>query len=51
MVWAIAGGQALPEAFRCAAAAGAAALLSSGTELSHAKDIRRLLPEVKVIPI
>jgi 6-phosphofructokinase 2 len=51
MIWGIAKGQSLPEAFRCAAAAGAAALLSSGTELSPAEDIRRLLPEVTVTAI
>jgi 6-phosphofructokinase 2 len=51
MVWAIANGQSLPEAFGYAAAAGAAALLSSGTELSHAEDIRRLLSDVKVTPV
>lgn len=51
MIWALADGRPLPEAFRYAAAAGAAALLSSGTELSHAEDIRRLLPEVAVTPV
>jgi 6-phosphofructokinase 2 len=51
MIWAISVGNPLPAAFRCAAAAGAAALLSSGTELSHARDIERLLPEVKVTAI
>jgi 6-phosphofructokinase 2 len=51
MVWALAKGEDLPDAFRCAAAAGAAALLSAGTELSHAEDIRRLLPEVNVTAI
>ena len=51
MIWALVDGQTLPDAFRYAAAAGAAALLSSGTELSHAADIRRLLPEVSVTPV
>ena len=51
MVWALAGGQGLEAAFRHAAAAGAAALLAHGTELSRAADVRRLLQEVKVEPV
>ena len=46
MVWALASKLSLEEAFRHAAAAGAAALLAHGTELCRATDVRRLLPQV-----
>jgi 6-phosphofructokinase 2 len=48
MVWAIAGGRPIEEAFRYGAAAGAAAALAPGTELAHAMDIRRLAPSVLI---
>jgi 6-phosphofructokinase 2 len=51
MVWAMADGRDLAEAFRWGVASGSAALLTPGTELSHAEDIRRLLPEVSVTAI
>ena len=51
MVWALASGQSLVEGFRWGVAAGSAALLTPGTELSHADDIRRLLPDVTVTPV
>jgi 6-phosphofructokinase 2 len=51
MVWALADGCDLVDAFRWGVAAGSAALLSSGTELSHADDIRRLLPEVTITAV
>jgi 6-phosphofructokinase 2 len=51
MVWSLASGHDLVEAFRCGVAAGSAALLTPGTELSHADDIHRLLPQVSVAPV
>lgn len=48
LVWALAHGHNLEEAFRWAMAAGSAALLSPGTELAHAADVERLLPLVKI---
>ena len=51
MVWSLSSGNDLVEAFRCGVAAGSAALLTPGTELSYADDIRRLLPEVAVTPV
>jgi len=48
LVWALAYGKSMEEAFRWAIAAGSAALLSPGTELAHAADVKRLLPLVKV---
>jgi 6-phosphofructokinase 2 len=46
MVWALACGRGLEEAFRYGVAAGSAALISSGTELCRRDDVERLLPEV-----
>ena len=46
LTWSLASGHDLEEAFRYAVAAGSAALLTPGTELSHAEDIHRLHPEV-----
>jgi len=51
MVWSLARGHGLVDAFRCGVAAGSAALLTPGTELSHAEDIHRLLPQVAVTPL
>lgn len=48
MVWALSCGRSVDEAFRHGAAAGAAALLTHGTELSHAEDVRRLLGDVRI---
>lgn len=48
LVWALAGGLNLEEAFQYAVAAGSAALLFPGTELAHAGDVKRLLPLVKI---
>ena len=48
MVWALASGHDLEEAFRYGMAAGSAALLRPGTELCHAEDVRRLAPKVQV---
>ena len=51
MVWSLASGHDLVDAFRCGVAAGSAALLTPGTELSHANDIHRLLKDVTVTPV
>jgi len=46
MTCGLAQGRAPAEAFRMAVAAGAAATLSSGTDLAYAADVERLLPQV-----
>jgi 6-phosphofructokinase 2 len=48
MVFALACGWDLPDAFRHGMAAGSAAVLSSGTELAHAADVARLAAQVKL---
>lgn len=48
MVAAIAAGQKLDNAFRMAVAAGSAAVMCPGTELSREEDVRRLLGEVRI---
>ncbi|MGE5567105.1 MAG: 1-phosphofructokinase family hexose kinase [Parcubacteria group bacterium] len=48
LVWALSEGRNMEEAFRWAMATGSAALLSPGTELAHAADVKRLLPLVRV---
>ena len=48
LVATLAAGKSLEEAFRVAVAAGGAAVTSAGTELSHAADVKRLLPQVEV---
>jgi 6-phosphofructokinase 2 len=50
MVWALAARLPLEEAFRYGCAAGAAALMAHGTELSSAVELRRLLPQVRIEP-
>jgi 6-phosphofructokinase 2 len=50
MVHALAAGQSLEDAFRLGMAAGSAALLSPGTALCEARDVRRLLPLVRIDP-
>lgn len=47
IVWALANGHDTIDAFRWGLAAGTAAVLNSGTELSHASDISRLFEQVK----
>lgn len=47
LVWSLAERHDLADAFRYAMAAGAAALLTPGTELSRAEDVRRLYPAVQ----
>ncbi|MEQ1863951.1 MAG: 1-phosphofructokinase family hexose kinase [Micropepsaceae bacterium] len=46
MVWSLAAGHAVEEAFRYGVAAGTAAVLRSGTELCRREDVVRLLGEV-----
>ena len=46
MVWALASGQGLADAFRYGVAAGSAALITPGTELCHREDIERLYGQV-----
>lgn len=46
MVWSLDEGQGIEEAFRHGVAAGSAALLSAGTGLCKAEDVRRLYPQV-----
>jgi 6-phosphofructokinase 2 len=48
LLWALTRGMPLAECLRHAAAAGAAAVLSPGTALSHADDVRRLAADVDV---
>lgn len=48
MVWALGQSMSLPEAFRHAMAASAAALLAPGTPLCQAHDVNRLLTQVVV---
>lgn len=47
LVWALANGRGAIDAFRWGVAAGTAAVLNPGTELSHAADVIRLLGQVK----
>jgi 6-phosphofructokinase 2 len=51
MVWSLACGHGMEEAFRYGMAAGSAALLTPGTELSRRDDIMRLHPQVTVTPV
>ena len=46
MVWALASGQELPDAFRYDVAAGSAALITPGTELCAREDVKRLYGQV-----
>ena len=48
MIWSLASGHAIDAAFRCGIAAGSAALLAPGTELSRQADIERLIKDVQV---
>src|SRR5262249_55214715 len=48
MVWSLASGASVVEAFRYAVAAGSAATLNPGTELSHAADVMRLYKDVRL---
>ena len=46
LVWRLAGGAGLKEAFRYAIGGGTAALLAPGTSLAHRDDVERLAPAV-----
>ncbi len=48
MIWGLTSGRTLDEAFRYGVAAGSAALLVPGTELSRRDDIERLVKEVEL---
>ena len=48
MIWALAAGKALEDAFRHAMAAGASSLMLPGTQLCHQADVLRLADEVQV---
>jgi 6-phosphofructokinase 2 len=48
LVWSLSANQSLEDAFRYSVAAGSAALLSEGTQLASAEDIRRLAKEVRL---
>jgi 6-phosphofructokinase 2 len=48
LVATLAAGKTMEEAFRVAVAAGGAAVMSAGTELSHGADVKRLLPQVQI---
>lgn len=51
MVLSLSRGEDLAEALRWGAAAGAAAVITPGTELCRPEDVHRLLPEVRVEPV
>lgn len=51
MVATLAAGKSIEQAFRVAVAAGAAAVMSPGTELSHEADVKRLMPQVQISEI
>jgi 6-phosphofructokinase 2 len=51
MIWGLASGHSLEDALRYGVAAGSAALLAHGTELCHARDVRRLYPLVAITPV
>lgn len=48
MIWRLAQGRGLEDAFRYGMAAGSAALLTPGTELCHPEDVERLSREVRL---
>jgi 6-phosphofructokinase 2 len=48
MVFQLAAGKSVEDAFRFGVAAGAAAVLSPGTDLGHPKDIERFYPNVAI---
>ena len=48
MIWALASGQSMEDAFRYGVAGGSAALLMPGTELCRREDVERLVREVEL---
>ncbi len=51
MVWRLAAGGEATDAFRYGVAAGSAAVLKSGTELSKQADVERLCKDIAVVPL
>ena len=51
MVWKLASGGSVSEAFRYGVAAGSAAVLNSGTELCHADDTARLYNQIELTSV
>ena len=51
MVWSLAAGGSVVDAFRYGVAAGSAAVLSPGTELCHAPDVARLYESIELVRI
>lgn len=51
MIWALATGLPIDDAFRYGVAGGSAALLAPGTELCHAADVHQLVDRVVVQPV
>jgi len=51
MVWSLDAEETIEKAFCYGIAAGSAALLSAGTGLCRAEDVRRLYPEVHLQPL
>jgi 6-phosphofructokinase 2 len=51
MVWCLAGGGNLLDAFRYGVAAGSAAVLNPGTELCHAPDVMRLYERIELVRV
>lgn len=51
MVWSLAAGRNIVDAFRYGVAAGSAAVLSPGTELCHAPDVARLYQSTELVQI
>ncbi|MCI0708684.1 MAG: PfkB family carbohydrate kinase, partial [Chloroflexi bacterium] len=49
MVWALAAGYTLREALRYGIAAGSAAVMNQGTELSHKDDVLDIFPRVAIV--
>jgi 6-phosphofructokinase 2 len=48
LVWSLASGHGMEEAFRYGVAAGSAALLAPGTDLCRREDVQRLYPQVTI---
>lgn len=51
MIWALAAGRGLEDAFRHGVAAGAASLMHTGTQLCSAEDVSRLAAQVTLRPL
>ncbi len=50
IVWSLAAGRSVADAFRHGVAAGSAAVLNPGTELCHALDVARLYEQIELVP-